>query len=74
MPAQRCGLSGKGAGAGHRLGVCGSRRSADVRSLGSRERIGAAASHCEDVSRWVGVQLVVCWSRRWVFEDCNIGL
>jgi hypothetical protein len=41
-------------------GVFGSTGSGDVRGLGSREGIGAAASHCEDVSRWVGSAIGGC--------------
>jgi hypothetical protein len=60
MPAQRGGVSGEGAGAGRRLGAVGSWRSGDVRGLVSCVGIGAAASHCEDVSGWMGGAMGEC--------------
>jgi hypothetical protein len=72
MPAQRCGVLGGGAGVGVGLRTVGSQRSGDVRGLVSCVGIGAAASHCEDVSRWMGGAIGGCVEPAMSVEACNI--
>jgi hypothetical protein len=72
MAAQRRGVSGRGAGVGDGLRAVESQRSGDVRGLVSCVGIGAAASHCEDVSRWMGGAIGGCVEPAMSVEACNM--